>query len=144
MRDNCEARALTQLLQLKQFQAMAERRQALVAASRVEVVDRQIGSIGERMAVEANSLAEPVDALALGRWTDLMDGKRAALWEQRATEQRHAEALARRAAAADTMAEQYRELLKERRRKLNVARRRARERAEWEAQAVLFAVPAPR
>ncbi len=139
MRNDPEARALAQLLQLKQLQAAVERRQALAAAARVEEVDKQIGSIVERMAAEADTLAEPADAPALGRWADLMDGKRAALRERRAGEQRQADALAVRAAEADTAAERYRELLKERQRRLAERERRALERAEWEALAVLFA-----
>ena len=93
------------------------------------------------MAREADSLAEPADAPALGRWSDLMDAKRAVLCERRVGEQRQAEALAVRAAEADTAAERYRELLQERQRRLADMKRRARERAEWEALAVLFTPP---
>ena len=50
-------------------------------------------------------------------------------------------ALAVRAAEADTAAERYRELLKERQRRLADMKRRARERAEWEALAVLLTPP---
>lgn len=144
MRNDRQARALAQLLQLRRQQAMAERRLALAASARVEAVDRQIRTIGAQMATEVGGLAQPVDLPAMWRWADLMDGKRAALEERRAAEQRRAEALALRAAEADTVAEQYRELLDDRRRTLAEDRRRARDRGEWEALALLFAAPSRR
>lgn len=144
MRNDRQALALAQLLQLRRQQALAERRQALAASARVQAVDRQIRTIDAQVATEVGSLAQPADLPAMGRWADLMDGKRAVLGERRAAEQRQAEALALRAAKADTVAEQYRELLKDRRLKLAEDRRRARDRATWEALALLLTTPSRR
>ena len=106
----------------------------------MEAVDRQIGAIAERVAAEAAAHADPADVPTLARWTDLMEGRRLTLLARKAGEQHQADALAARATAADTIAEQHRELLAQRHRKLSEDQRRTRERAEWEALASLVAV----
>ncbi len=141
MPDNGQTRALAQLFQWKRLQAIAERREALAAAARVSALDRHIETIDSRIAAEADVLADYADAPALGRWVGLMDGKRDGLLHRWAAEQRQALALAASAAAADTAAEQHKELLDLEHRKLRDQQQRARERAEWEALALLFASP---
>ena len=127
------------MLQWKRLQALAEQREALSAAARVASVDRHIETIDGRVAAEAALLADYADAPALGLWASAMDRRRDGLLRRRATEQCQAAALAARAAAAAMAAEQHKDLLDLERRKLHEQHKRARERADWEALALLFA-----
>ncbi|MCA8927217.1 MAG: hypothetical protein KDC18_04055 [Alphaproteobacteria bacterium] len=136
-----QGRALAQLVQVRRMEALARRSEALAALGRVAALDRQIDGIDARVAAEAAALADYADMPALGRWADGMDANRRSLVRRRAGEQRQADALVARAAAAEMVTEQHRELLADHRRKQTEARRRAAERAEWEALAARFAGP---
>jgi|GEM_PF-6627998 len=141
MTDDRQGRALAQLLQLKRLDAHSRQREAQAARAQALETGRHIAGLDGRVAAEAGVLSDYADAPALGRWLDLMDANRTALAHRQAGEERQAAALAQRAAEADRIAEQHKEVLAQHRRSQAETRRRAAERAEWEALAALYAKP---
>jgi hypothetical protein len=133
MPDRRQSKTLARLKQLKQANAMAAQRQAMAAQEQVTDTELSIAAMDQRVVEEASAMADYADTPALGRWADLMDHRRDGLLQRKAAEQRVADALAQKAAAAQLTVEQYGLLLKNLERQQRDQQQRAAALAEWEA-----------